>query len=380
MSQIECKNEPWLPAQSFGSFYDGQEQNDFMLCIDPNEPYEAMVHCWKQLFKTGSAFSATVEYNHDEVVLSACAPYEAASGQRLHPDPAIDKRNEFNDRRIQAVLKKNSTNGILGHWTAAESVGGTICIPGRNDPHPMTAYECKSWGEFKKWVDEKATDAPLFRGHGNRDFRLQTTFHRTGRSRLDRYCDKTIPIFRAHAEAILGHRFNLDTWEDWEILLGLAQHHGLPTPLLDWTKSPYIAAFFAFSDAIEHRSQRHGDEYVRIYALTETFCKRCHATGDLFLPYPIPYFATWDALPRLNQRLYVQQGQFLVTNIVDLEAYFRTLVSAESQRDIILAADIPITSAKEALWDLERMGITSASLFPGLDGVCKMIRMRYLQK
>jgi hypothetical protein len=91
------------------------------------------------------------------------------------------------------------------------------------------------------------------------------------------------------------------------------------------------------------------------------------------LPYFSPYVATLSISPMHNPRLYAQQGQFLVTNVSDTENFLCSL-EQKSGKKFLLTADVPIACANEALEDLKFMGLTAATMFPGLDGVGKMLR------
>jgi hypothetical protein len=210
-----------------------------------------------------------------------------------------------------------------------------------------------------------------FRGHGSSQFHLSTTLHRVGRHRLERYCSEELLAFKNHAEGLLSTRFNLGDGDDFSTLLGLAQHHGLPTPLLDWTDSPYVAAFFAFSDALEAtRGPEH--THVRVYGLSRQFVMQT-SPPVVTLPAVEPYVASLAISPRYNARLYAQQGRFLVTNVSDVENFIRGLEQLKGET-FLFAADLPVSLAAEALEELAFMGLTAASMFPGLDGACRKMR------
>ena len=159
--------------------------------------------------------------------------------------------------------------------------------------------------------------------------------------------------------------------------MGLAQHHGLPTPLLDFTESPYVAAYFAFSDALERQSinKRAENDYVRIYALSRRFLNSRTPFANAKVR---PYMALVSVPPKYNQRLYAQQGLFLATNIARAEDFLINQTPAQTVKESLCAVDIPATVAKDALRDLKYMGLSAATLFPGLDGTCRMFKQEKL--
>jgi hypothetical protein len=70
-----------------------------------------------------------------------------------------------------------------------------------------------------------------------------------------------------------------------------------------------------------------------------------------------------------------QQGFFVLSNVDDIESHLNVLENLK-HTSYLKAFDLPKNLRGEVMQDLERMGITAASLYPGIEGVCSFQRER----
>lgn len=239
-----------------------------------------------------------------------------------------------------------------------------------SDLKPISSVD--DWKSFKDFVSTNvATDQyrVMFRGQPCVD-RLRTSFHRSCRSDLHRYINEDIPLLRRYLSPSVRHFFDMNDPIQVGAFYNLIQHHGYPTPLLDWTYSPYIAAYFAFVGA--KNPDKNG--FVRIFQFqSDTWRKK-------FLQFPIvanvrPHFSIIELLGVENPRMIPQQALSTLTNVDDIESYVATMESSGNERYLDVV-QLPAADRSMALSELSLMGINEATLFPGLDTSCRFLRNR----
>ncbi len=151
--------------------------------------------------------------------------------------------------------------------------------------------------------------------------------------------------------------------DDW---WALGQHHGLATPLLDWTSSPYVALFFALVDEA-------ASDHSVVYALnTRRVDEKVNLTA-VFGSEPMTDALTFlRPLSDENSRLVAQAGLFSRSPIdTDIESWVTKHFEGESMRIILLKILIPKSERLECLKALNVMNINHATLFPDLYGAGK---------
>lgn len=361
--------------QLFGTVQTEHGSYEAMFCRDFDTANEATIHWFGRDRPRPGAATFNLRFHSDNKITGQMVTLwtEGEGGGLIYAN-----QNEWNEARGLTISLQLSEDGFSGTWHVPNSniQPGTIRFFGK--PLPKSRNEkvtaCDSWEEFRKWAArlQKSAISPIFRGHGSSQWALETTSFRAGQTRLERFYEDTLVPFKGHTEAIFDRSFDLTNGADYSTLLGLAQHHGLPTPLLDFSDSPYIAAYFAFADALD--SDRDISEYVRVYALSGDFVRR-NSPPTVRLATTFPYVCALSVSARHNPRLYAQQGRFLVTNVGNLEPWL--LAQHAGDGPVLQAADIPVACAADALADLRYMGLTAATLFPGLDGACRMMRQNY---
>lgn len=235
-----------------------------------------------------------------------------------------------------------------------------------------------TWTEYKNWVGSlaKAKKNYYCRGQANDTWKLQTSFHResvrNAVTLLD-YLDTVIPEVHYHISAIRDEIIDLRKEEEFGAFLSLIQHHGFPTPLLDWSLSPYIAAYFAFKEV---NSEVPGSDNVKIYIFdylewTQSF-KQVLNLRDT----EVSYVSVLRPYARFNPRIVPQQGAFTVTNVNDMEHYILTRQD-EVNKKFLYTALLSVKEKPNVLRELNLMGINEMTLFPSIDGICRAMKSQF---
>jgi FRG domain-containing protein len=175
------------------------------------------------------------------------------------------------------------------------------------------------------------------------------------------------------------------TW-NW---LALAQHHGLPTRLLDWTFSPFIALHFATARRDESDGAVWMIDYVRTHELAPKKLREQlgREGGNVFTTEMLAACAEgFDELADLGDEfvLFVEPPSF-DDRIVNQYALFSLMSRAGDSLDDWLAEHpdlgrklvIPNELKAEIRDKLDQANITERVLFPGLDGLSRWLARYY---
>ena len=232
-----------------------------------------------------------------------------------------------------------------------------------------------NWHEYKlDCFERQFYPGTIFRGQSNSNWQLIPSFARfKGAPNINEYFSNILPKIKRYISGYVEHDFDLEKDGDRNRLLGLLQHHGFPTPLLDWTNSPYFAAYFAFIDSAFQESSC---DHVAIWRLNAEFAikfikeKEGKAPFDILMP---------DA--RFNMRLLSQDGLFTLSlSSLPLDEELSKLIAKYDHPGLLQKYLLPAHFSHLALKDLNLMGIHAGTLFAGIDGTCSMLKNQFFME
>jgi hypothetical protein len=182
---------------------------------------------------------------------------------------------------------------------------------------------------------------------------------------------QSVQEFRRVSHLYINNLPKIDNYLEW---LSVMQHYGTPTRLLDVTRSPYIALFFALDE---------GNQDAAVFFIKP----ECFSDIDNFSlnnaqiinDYLYNYQESGKSMITLfspdwsTERIVIQQGLFLVPNSLD-KSMNETIENYMPTSKEILKVIIPKNLRTPGVRFLIDMNLTSATLYPGFEGFCKSLR------
>lgn len=228
--------------------------------------------------------------------------------------------------------------------------------------------DIETWERLAQLIGEHADGSWIFRGVSNEEYELVPKVARAEYLRDWRDEDarrafsveteqNALNIFKRAARPYLQYTPESDL--DW---LAIAQHHGMPTRLLDWTESLLVAAYFAVEAA--GRNARGEQVDAVIYAVSGLGLVSDAEARDPF--HAVKQLKAFKP-PHIAARIPAQRSVFTV------HPDPRVAVA----NDTLKAWRIRSAHCFQMKWILDACAVNQGSLFPGLDGLAANILWRY---
>lgn len=237
--------------------------------------------------------------------------------------------------------------------------------------------QANSWRGFVSFVQSELSHfrAYIFRGQREPEWKLLPSLDRIPGMKTLR--NDTLGCLK---EASRGRRGSAPPSLSDDEWWALGQHHGLKTPLLDWTQSPFVAAFFAF---LTERNPKDLPKDRVVYGLAKQQVVK--KSEEVKKNEPGTLLTGTDTIEVVsplvddNMRLVNQSGLFtksLGVNI-EIEDWVRKRFKGDNSAIMIKMNISESTGDRHSfLRFLNRMNINHLTLFPDLDGAAKYCNMK----
>lgn len=269
----------------------------------------------------------------------------------------------------------------------------------------MRTVDLDSWADFPNAISEirveygtrsievydgtaTVPNEILFRGQSDSEWKLKTTLERTTNEKysITRYLQRADSVVN-EIESLTGKNWQIPSFPDirkeindvqdslrphlpcYEYLVYL-RHHGFPSPLLDWTRSPYVAAYFALEQA-------NNAERCCVFAFIENpDGGKMLSGGDILIKSMGPYITT-------HRRHFAQKASYTIATQWDDNAKAHYFCSHDSvslpmlgEQDVLIKITIPRSDRIVALRQLEDFNINHYTLFQSDDSLVRALGLR----